>query len=324
MADRFPRIHLLQTAIASDNVGDEIIVEACLRELAPVLKTAYVTTSASHDGMGPSGRALAAAADVVLMLGTNALRARKAAPWRYYMWKFSRRDIEAVAGKVVLMGVGANKGFAGLQGAQRSYLKRILSPGHVHSVRDASAKQIVEACGLEAIPTSCPTLWRWRDAGPDCPAGRAAGAVFTLTRHKPKPDLDRAMIAILRQRYSRLWFWPQQPRDLDYLEELGEEGGVSVIPPNLAAYDAVLAGEDVDVIGTRLHGTIRALSHKRRPIVIAIDSRAREIGAETGLTILPRTEIPTRLEGMIEAGTETRLDLDKAAIARFLGQFPSG
>ena len=321
MARAFPRIHLLQTAIASDNVGDEIIVEDCLHELRDILSRAYVTTSSSHDGLGNSGRGLAADADLVFMLGTNALRDRKIVPWRYYMWKLTRADVAVLANKVVLVGVGANRAFKGVSAGQKRLLGTILSDQHLHSVRDASALKIVEGCGREVVNTSCPTLWKWREAVPDSPAGKAASVCFTLTKHKPDEQADRALIRILRENYEKLWFWPQQPRDLDYLRSLGDIGGIEVIAPNLVAYDAVLSNNDVDVIGTRLHGTIRALKHHRRLIVVAIDARATEIAADTGLTVLKRKELEARLPAMIASEFETKLNLDNAALDRFLGQF---
>jgi polysaccharide pyruvyl transferase WcaK-like protein len=321
MTRTFPRFHLLQTAIASDNVGDEIIVEDCLLELQDVLKGAYVSTSSSHDGLGPSGRELAAEADVVLMLGTNALRDRTVAPWKHYMWKLSRRDVAALEDKVVLMGVGANRAFKGVSAGQKRLLSRILSSRHVHSVRDESARKIIAECGRDVVNTSCPTLWKWRSASPGCPTGKAENACFTLTKHKPDPVADTALVRTLKANYGTVWFWPQQPRDLGYLDSLGETGGIEVIAPNLAAYDEILAGNDVDVIGTRLHGTIRALKHGRRHVVIAIDRRSTEIGAHTGLSVMRRDKVATELEGRVNSEFETRLDLDSGAIDRFLGQF---
>lgn len=317
----FPKIHLLHTAIASDNVGDEIIVEDCLVELRNILRNAYVTTSSSHDGLGTSGRALAADADIVFMLGTNALRARTVAPWRYYMWKLTPRDVAALENKVVLVGVGANKSFKGVKARQKKLLGRILSDRFIHSVRDASAQKIVETCGRDAVNTSCPTLWKWRSAVPNCPQHKAASACFTLTKHKPDLEADRALIRILRENYEKIWFWPQQPRDLEYLEGLGDMSGIEIIAPNLAAYDAVLSKNDLDVIGTRLHGTIRALKHGRRMIVISIDNRASEIGTDTGLTVLDRGRLAEKLPGMIAAELETHLILDTAALDQFLQQF---
>lgn len=321
MTTPFLKVHLLHTAIASDNVGDEIIVEDCLVELQAILANAYVTTSSSHDGLGRSGRALAADADIVFMLGTNALRARPVSPRRYYMWKLTSRDVAALENKVVLVGVGANESFNGVKRRQKKLLRRILSDCFVHSVRDESAQSIVETCGRNVVNTSCPTIWKWRSALPNCPQNKAASVCFTLTKHKPDLEADRALIRILRENYQNIWFWPQQPRDLKYLESLGDINDIKIIAPNLTAYDKVLSENDLDVIGTRLHGTIRALKHGRRMIVISIDNRASEIGAHTGLTVLERGQIVEKLPTMIASEFETRLTLDTDALDQFLHQF---
>ena len=318
MEKPFQHIHLFDTAAATDNVGDEIIVDACRRELAPLLDKAYVTTSSSHDGLGPMGRQLAAAADVVLMLGSNALSQKRARVFRPYKWHVSRADLAAVAGKVVLVGVGAAKRFERVEPAQQRFLRRLLSAGHSHSVRDGSALKIIEACGLRGINTSCPTLWRWRTDRPAV-SSKPDSVCFTLTQHKSDIERDRKMIEVLAGSYETMWFWPQQPRDLGYLSELGGTG-IRIVPPNLKAYDALLA-TGVDVVGTRLHGTIRGLQHGCHAVVIGIDNRAAEISADVGLQMVARRDVPDQLLSVLSERRTPRLRIDGAAITDFLGQF---
>ncbi len=311
-------IHLIDTSIASDNVGDEIIVAAARRALAPLLSKVYVTTSAGHDGLGLSGRRLAARADLVLMLGTNALSAR----FRLgsdYMWRMTWRDLPALRGKVVLLGVGGNRDFDQVDWRQKRLLQHILSPTHTHSVRDALAQRIVEASGRRAAMTSCPTLWGLGDAElPEQPAPRVC---LTLTKHRADPT-DAALLAGLREVYTEVAFWPQQPRDLDYLRTLPGHEGVRVLPANLAAYDAHLAAAPVDVVGTRLHGTIRGLHYGRRSIAVIVDHRAREIAASSGLPVIRRDEIAAgALVARLRAPLRTRLSLPRPEIDAFLNQF---
>ena len=128
------------------------------------------------------------------------------------------------------------------------------------------------------------------------------------------------MIEVLKTFYTRLLFWPQQPRDLGYLDEIHGREGIEVVAPNLRSYDRILE-TGVDVVGTRLHGTIRALMHGCRSIVIGIDNRAAEIGAHTGLEVLPRADLPTLLPAAITNRIPPVLKLDGAAIDQFLGQF---
>ncbi|WP_341211227.1 polysaccharide pyruvyl transferase family protein [uncultured Limimaricola sp.] len=315
---RLRHVHLIDTACASDNLGDEIIMERCRAEIAPLLRDAYVTTSAGHDGLGPSGRRAAAAADMVLMLGTNALSARLRLG-SDYMWRIMPRDLSALRGKVVLVGVGGNRDFDRVHPLQRRLLRHILSHDHVHSVRDHIALRLLEQIGLKGVMTSCPTLW---SVPPEMTgAGPARRVVMTLTRHLAH-DSDAGLLTALREVYDEVWFWPQQPRDLVHMRSLPGHEGVRVLPPNLAAYDAFLAAGPVDVVGTRLHGTIRGLHHGQRALVVEVDHRAREIAGHSGLASIRREEIaegalPDRLRG----AWQQRMTLPLEAIAAFTSQF---
>lgn len=314
----FGHVHLIDTGCASDNLGDEIIMERCRAALGPLLRQSHVTTSSGHDGLGPYGRRAAAAAGMVIMPGTNALSAR----FRLgsdYMWRIMPRDLSALRGKVVLMGVGGNRDFDHVHPLQKRLLRHLLSPDHLHSVRDAVALRLLEAVGRRGVMTSCPTLWSLPgQAGPDRPAPRA---VFTLTAHLGH-ETDAALLTGLREVYDELWFWPQQPRDLARLQALPGHETVHVLAPNLASYDALLASGPVDVVGTRLHGTIRGLHHGRRALVVQVDHRAREIAKDTGLPSISREEIargalPDRLRGPLHHSPI----LPRDAIAAFFAQF---
>lgn len=309
-------IHLIDTSIGSDNIGDEIIVSEIRQHLMPIIADAYITTSAGHDGLGVYSRDLAAAADLVLLLGTNALR-HQYRVGKKYIWYVSKEDIAAIEGKVVLFGVGANRDFEKVERRQHTFLNRVLSPNHVHAVRDETGANILKECGLKSVNTSCPTLWSSPEVTVN-PSQRPDAVCFTLTKHKADP-LDQVMLDILLNTYKSVHFWPQQPRDLEYLGTLQGAEQVHVLPPNLQGYDAFLATTDVDVTGTRLHGTIRGLHHGRRALAITIDNRARDIGEEVGLPTLARKDI-ARLADTMNGALGAALKLPQANIARFLDQ----
>ena len=314
-------VHLLDTSVASDNLGDEIIVSEARRYVFEVFGDAYISTSSSHDGMGYYGRQLAQSADIVLLLGTNGLTA-KYQRRGHFVWQVGRADIRALEGKVVLFGVGASKDFDAVQPRQARLLKRLLSSQHVHSVRDETGLRLLQEIGIKGANTSCPTLWRYRTENPDVPETKAPAACFTLTKHKASPH-DLPFIEGLRACYDKLYFWPQQARDLGYLESLTDTKGIQIVPPNLQAYDTLLANTDIDVVGTRLHGGIRGLMHGRRTLVTQIDNRARDIGQETGLPTHDRAETGPALTDAINGRFQTRLTLPSTEIDRFLNQFRS-
>ncbi|MBO9602631.1 MAG: polysaccharide pyruvyl transferase family protein [Novosphingobium sp.] len=317
--DGIPHIHLIDTAIASENIGDEIIVDAARRHLAPILADCRVSSSSGHDGLGPAGRKLVASAQLVLLLGTNALASRYKVG-RRFMWRVAPADVPLLAGKVVLFGVGANTPFDRVEGAQKAFLSRVLSPAYRHSVRDGRAQTIVEAAGHVALDTSCPTLWDCADGRYRPPARKTDTVCFTLTEHKPDPS-DCLLIEILSEAYRRVVFFPQQARDLRYLREITDRTQIEILAPNLAAYDRFLSQTETDVVGTRLHGTIRGVQHGRRALVVQIDNRAEDIGKETGLPTISRNALP-KLSEWIHGASEAQLRLPQEQIAAFLQQFP--
>ncbi len=313
-------VHLIDTSVASDNVGDEIIVEAVKAVLKPLFAGCYISTSSGHDGLGVFGRELVAGADLAILMGTNALSPRDQTAARRFVWTVAPEDRAVLAGKVVLCGVGANRAFETVEPKQVDLLQQVLSRHYRHSVRDGLGLEILRQCGVAGVNTSCPTLWRYLDAPAVVPAGKAGGVVFTLTRHRPDPA-DAVMVQMLKRLYAQVWFWPQQPRDLGYLQEIAGLDGIQALPANLAAYDAHLATHAVDVVGTRLHGGIRGLSHGRRVLIVAIDNRAAEIGRETGLPVMLRQDVVAQMERRLTGEWTTALALPRADIAAFLAQF---
>ena len=315
----YRRVHIIDTAVGSGNIGDEIIMEACREAFDPIFEGSYVSTSAGHDGLGPSSRKRCREADIAMLMGTNALSPyfRVGLP---FMWRVRWRDLRALKGRVVLAGVGATWDFERVSPLQKRFWRHVLSPNHVHSVRDSLGEQLVKACGHRVLKTSCPTLWRYRDTPPTAPTTKARAVCFTLNRHKRSP-IDEDFVRILSDHYEKLYYWPQTTNDLDYLEPLRSSVKAESLPPNLAAYDAFLRTHEVDVVGTRLHGSIRGLNHGRRTLVVSIDNRAREMSHDTGLPTIERDAVPEELAARLEGPIHAEIRVKGDTIDEYLSQF---
>ena len=87
---------------------------------------------------------------------------------------------------------------------------------------------------------------------------------------------------------------------------------IEIINPHLSDYDNFLKKHEVDFIGTRLHGGIRALQHKRRSIIIGIDNRATELVNQENISNLSK---------IINSNFKTEIILPKTNIQTFLSQF---
>ena len=115
--------------------------------------------------------------------------------------------------------------------------------------------------------------------------------------------------------------WLQGNGDYSYAQSLGLDRKVIYISKDLREYDLVLQKTELDYVGTRLHAGIRAILSEHRSIVIAIDNRARCIARDTGLMVLERTDIPLKLEKLIEVSFLTNINLPIDNISRWKKQF---
>jgi len=312
----FLHVHLLDTAVATDNIGDEIIVNSAKKFLSTNFADAYVTNSSSHDGLGKFGRQLAAEADIIFLLGTNALSATYKSKG---LLPLQRKDLCAIEGKVVLFGVGASDHFSKISPRQAKLLSKILSRDYVHSVRDETALDILKKLGFMGLNTGCPTMWSFDEKLCFKP-GIKPTLCFSLTHYRKSP-LDVTFIEKIGQLYDNLVFWPQQIKDIDYLECISPNERITILPPNLEAYEEFLKNADCDVAGSRLHGGIHALKFGRKSIIVAVDNRAHDIGLETDLPVIEREYVQQKLEIALSGETIIDLSEQKKLGSKWLKQF---
>ncbi|MDW3208238.1 MAG: polysaccharide pyruvyl transferase family protein [Reichenbachiella sp.] len=317
-------INLMDTSVTTDNIGDKIICNSIVNELNHILNKVYVTNTSTHDDIGATGRKSINKADISVLLGTNALSSYFKVG-RPDIWKINFKDLVSLSNKVLLCGAGWRNYQGETSILQKLTYQRILTKQWIHSVRDSHTKNMLAKCGISnVVNTSCPTLWSLdQEFCKTIPTQKSGRVVFTLTRHKPDPN-DLVMIMVLIENYDRVLFWPQQIEDYDYLsglvtKELFNE--IELVPPSLSAYDCLLDEKDIDFVGTRLHGGIRAIQKGNRALVVSIDNRATEISRDTKLPTIKRSVIPDQLETMIRGSFETNIVLPHDEINRWKDQF---
>lgn len=308
---------LLDTSVASDNLGDEIIMDAVYDVVTEILPNTYFYRVGTHDYMGDVSRRRLAKSDFSILGGTNLLHSRMLS--ERALWKLGIIDVLKVR-SVVLLGLGWHSYMGPMSRTTNAILNRILSPDHLHSVRDAYAAEKLTGIRPKIVNTGCMTMWGLTPAHcASLPRKRATDAVTTLTFYKPDPEADRRMLHLLQARYRTVAYWPQQADDMRYFESL-DVRGVQMIPPRTDAYTRYLQDEDVDFIGTRLHGGIRALQKGRRALVVAVDNRATEIARDTRLPIVQRGDTDA-MEQWIDDGEQIAIQLPETMIAAWKGQF---
>lgn len=311
-------IALFDPSIASENLGDQIIIDAVVRELTDIFPTEQLVHLPTQEVVSRRTFRLARAAERRFVGGTNLLSSHMT---KYRQWQVGLLSTLFMK-DITLLGVGWWQ-YQDKPGIYTStVLSRILSKNVKHSVRDQYTKDQLGKIGIEnVINTGCPTMWRLTDS--HCKSilvKKSSRVVFTLTDYKRDVVNDRALISLLRELYETVTFWPQGSFDLSYLKTLTDVSGIEILPPTLAAFNENLARGEVDFVGTRLHGGVRALQRKRRALILAVDNRAVEISRDTGLPVVDRADLE-RVRIWILNPSSPPVTMNHAAIAQWKSQF---
>lgn len=305
------------TAVASTNLGDQIIMEAVREELADIVADDFVFSVAAHERLGSKGRALIRRSDRAFVGGANLLSSHM---WFRPLWRLRPWDA-LLGGKAILMGVGWYQYQRRADAYTRWLLRSVLNRGALHSVRDSQAERMLRSVGIpNVVNTGCPTIWGLTaEFCANLPKQKSANVVTTLNTYMPDPTRDKRLLAQLQESYERVYLWPQTDSDQEYARELGFK--VTFVAPSLKAYDDLLRREpDLDYVGLRLHGGIRALRGGRRAIILEIDNRAAEMGRDFGLPTVDQAD-GDALRRMIREPFATRVTVPHEAILRWKRQF---
>lgn len=319
-------ILLLDTSIASDNKGDDIIMECVRKELAPIFENNFVRTLPTHVApfhwyqtwRGLNAVNSFANSKYKFVGGSNILV--PSLTTYYPQWNINIFNYRPLKGSI-LVGVGAGKGAEnGSDWHTRYVYKHMLSKEYYHSARDYRSQKYMEYLGLKAINTGCVTMWMLTpEFCEQIPTGKSDKVVFTITAGA-SDEYDQVLIDTLLNNYSEIYFWPQCVGDYEYFRTLKNTDSVHIIQPSKDAYDKYLTENETDYVGTRLHGGIYAMRHKRRTIIIAIDERARAINESNHLNCIEKKEL-ARLSGMINSDIVTRIVMPFDKIALWKSQF---
>lgn len=141
-----------------------------------------------------------------------------------------------------------------------------------------------------------------------------------MTARTQLDQRDQMLVDTLKREYDHVSFWIQGDKDEAYFQALSNTENIEIIPPHKSAYEAVLLRDNIEYVGTRLHGGIYALKHKKRAIIISIDERAKGISADTGLITIEKDALD-ELPSLINSEFETRLNIPFNEIARWKAQF---
>lgn len=314
------KIILLNPAISSLNVGDSIISQSAKEQLNFILKDAFSIDVSTHLPISWYYMRHTKSFDYRFVLGSNLLKATCLGLKR--QWDITIKKSKLIS-PCILVGAGWWQYNNKMNLYTKILLKKVLSKDYIHSVRDEYTERMLRSIGINnVINTSCPTMWSLtKEHCSEIPHTKSSKVIFTLTDYAEEKKIDKQFIEILKQNYKEIYFWPQGAEDVEYLNKLEIDiSGIKIIPPTLKEYDNKLLQEDIDYIGTRLHGGIRALQKKRRTIIIAIDNRAIEKNKNFNIPIIKRENIE-ELNEMINMPFETQITIPEEKIRRWKEQF---
>lgn len=312
------KIILYSPSISSMNLGDAVIYDSILRELTPLLKDAFLVEFGTHTPVPRRYLKYFRGADLKFVCGSNLMRGKLNRKFR--QWDINLLNADLI-GPVVLIGVGWWQYNDDPNLYTEAVYKRILSSQYFHSVRDDYTKKMLESIGVtNIINTGCPATWGLTEEHCNgIPAQKAQDAVLTVTDYKKDILHDNKMIEIVSGNYEQVYVWPQGWNDAEYLSQLSIPENFIMVPPSLEAYDKIL-DRDIDYIGTRLHGGIRALQKQKRTIIVSVDNRAEEMRKNININCIARDQIE-QLDSMINSAFRTEIKLPLENIDKWKSQF---
>lgn len=301
------------------NMGDFIIFDSIKRELRELFDDAFNIDVSTHLPISYIFTNLLKDADYKFVCGTNLLMGKLNGIFR--QWDINIFNAKKL-GPAILIGVGWWQYGNTPNIYTKQVYKRILSTELYHSVRDNYTKLMLNQMGYRnVICTACPTMWTLtKEHCLGIPVNKARDVVTTLTDYNKDYHVDQKMLDILCANYRNVYIWLQGMGDYDYLNELRGNDKIVIIPPLLERYDKILENEDIDYVGSRLHGGIRALQKKVRTIILGVDNRAKEKKKDFHINVIERENIEM-LEAMINSSFNTDIIIPQDEIDKWKKQF---
>ncbi len=315
-------VGVLDTAMGTTNLGDAIIMDAASRVVTTLFPRRQPISLPTHLRPGWHGLDLQRATSLLVACGTNLLHAHMGLVQQWRVGPLAAARMRPV----VLLGVGwRSHASRRTDPYTRWLLRRLLSPHHLHSVRDSYSEARLREAGVDnVINTGCPTLWQLTASHcRQIPATKGRDAVFVVTDYSRNREADAALLDKTLRSYRRVYFWAQGRDDVAYRDSLPGGERTHLLPRNLAAYDALLAdsSQSIDYVGTRLHGGIRALQHGRRSLIVGVDHRALSMGRDFQLPVVDRYADQAVVDRWIAEDRPTEVQPPWEAIGRWRAQF---
>lgn len=315
------KIFLFEPSIASNNIGDQIIVESIKKELSKILYGNFCIELPTHTPISNRYMYFLGKPDMKFICGSNIIVENLNSIIHLKQWMLNPLTMCHINNSIFI-GVGIQRYNPQMGFFTKHAYRKFFNKNFLHSVRDCYTERILKSIGIKnVINTGCPTMWSLtEDHCKNISKKKSVRVIFTLTDYSINPKRDNYLLFILKNKYQEVYFWPQGYNDYSYFKTLNNIKDIQVVEPCLASYDALLERGNIDYIGTRLHGGIRALQKGIRTLIIGIDNRALELHNDFNLPVLKQDNIE-QLPFMIDNTIEVNIHLPTQNISNFLIQF---
>lgn len=314
------KIILYDPSISTLNKGDNIIAKSCIKEIKNIFGEVFFINISTHLPISRKYLKLMGDVNKKFVLGSNLLSSMMNE--NHNQWDITIENADII-GPVIIMGAGFNGYSEGINDYSKELYNAIFDKNFIHSVRDSYTEQKLKSIGIaNVINTGCPTTWELtQEHCREIPINKAKNVICTLTDYAKDYENDKKLLEILEKNYENIYYWVQGSNDYEYIKELNFIDKVKIVHPTLEHYEKMLEkNENIDFVGTRLHGGIKALQCKKRSIIISIDNRAREMGKDINLPIIERNEID-KIEDLINKSFVTDIKINESNIQTWRNQF---
>ena len=315
------KILLLDPGVSSMNLGDKIISDSAKRQIEFLLNKSFVTEISTHMPMTYYYMRLLKNSDHLFVLGSNLLKSTSLGFKR--QWDITLKN-SLYVNNVKLIGAGWWQYGNNPNLYTKLLYKSVLDKNILHSVRDEYTKNVLNDMGIKnVVNTSCSTMW---GLTPENMANinrtKSNEVIFTLTDYNKDYNKDRKLITTLINNYEVVNFWPQGIGDFQYINEFSDlVSDINIINPSLESFDAILSTKNIDYVGTRLHGGIRALQKGCRSMIIGIDNRAEEKKKSFNLPVISRENLDILENEFINSELYLDIQLPLENINKWKSQF---
>jgi len=302
-------------------MGDHIITEAAYNQLKFLLDGAFLYEVSTHL---PVSKRLNSVKDFDyrFVFGSNLLRGKMNR--RFRQWDINILNANKI-GSCILVGAGWWQYGDDPNYYTKKLYEKVLTRNFYHSVRDSYTEKQLKKIGFKnVLNTACPSMWQLNEEHcSKIPESKSEDVVCTINNFKKNLWQYKNMIEILQDNYKNIYLWLQGDKDYDCINKMFRLGldnkAIKFISPSLEDYDCILQ-KNVDYVGTRLHGGIRALQKFKRTIIIGIDNRAIEKQKDFNIKCLPKDKID-ELPNIINSRFSTEIKIPVENIRQWKSQF---